>query len=248
MLVPQIQNVPSQHPRSGPSPARPPVPNNVVVSPTISRRLSLGSPTMSRRMSGVIIEEKDICYRLLLGGELVGRLIGRGGASIKQIREISGANVAVLEKETPPQLLAMNERIVRISGTADMKDRAVRLILHRIKEYTLKETTGIRNDEWIDETSPDPFARLNDDVPALLCLLVPDSACSHIIGTRGETLKRIADESKATIQVPRDPIPGYPGQRRIQLSGSISEVRGETTLVSSVVLRCVTPLCSFIVL
>ena len=81
-------------------------------------------------MFGTDDSEKDQEIRLLIQTGAVGAIIGKGGHKIKQIRELSGANVKAYQNCAPQS----SDRVVSIKGDRDTLVPALRLCFQVIVE------------------------------------------------------------------------------------------------------------------
>ncbi|KAL2607749.1 hypothetical protein R1flu_026322 [Riccia fluitans] len=84
--------------------------------------------------------------RLLIAGSQAGSLIGKGGTTIKDIRESSGANVRILPPEQLPVCSSAldNDRLVQIAGDVTQVKKALQMISAKLRENPPKETVSIR--------------------------------------------------------------------------------------------------------
>ena len=73
--------------------------------------------------------------RLLVDSQLVGYLVGRGGATIKDTIARSGANVRVLPKAELPACACIGDEVVKVGGGQEAVAAALRLLAAQIKAH-----------------------------------------------------------------------------------------------------------------
>ncbi|XP_021721418.1 KH domain-containing protein At4g18375-like [Chenopodium quinoa] len=101
------------------------------VSPTIeaARRLQPRCSEKIERDSGIVA----FTTRLLVPSTRIGCLIGRGGAIITEMRNITKANIRILSKDDLPKVAADDEEMVQISGDLDVAETALIHIASRLR-------------------------------------------------------------------------------------------------------------------
>ncbi|CAM6085149.1 unnamed protein product [Calypogeia fissa] len=84
--------------------------------------------------------------RLLIAGSQAGSLIGKQGATIKDVRETSGANVRILPPDQLPVCSSAleNDRLVQIAGEISQVQKALEMIGAKLRENPPKEIVSIR--------------------------------------------------------------------------------------------------------
>eukprot|EP00435_Cladocopium_sp_Y103_P032942 s1193_g8.t1 len=133
------------------------------------------------------------------------RVIGKGGASIKAIREQSGASLRVLQKELPQEMQRREDRVAVITGEPQQVQEAIAGVLERVFDRSgLPETAegSLRERDYIVE------------------VLVPEKSGSHLIGQKGERVKVLCQETKCDIRVGQDRVSGLGEQKKVRISGS----------------------------
>ncbi|XP_051129922.1 uncharacterized protein LOC127250601 [Andrographis paniculata] len=164
--------------------------------------------------------------RLLIAGSQAGGLIGVSGQNIENLRNTSGATVAVLSPNQLPPCASAHEsdRVVQISGDVPAVLRAVVEIGCQLRENPPKQVISIspsysagyhRQSQQlcVDPASAD-YATLE--------LLVPENLVGGLIGRFGANISRIRNESGANIKVYGSR--GEQTQRQIHLGGSAQQV------------------------
>lgn len=84
-------------------------------------------------------------FEMMVPGHKVGLIIGKGGETIKQLQEQSGAKIVIIQ-DTPE---AANEKPLRITGTAENVEQAKQLVLDivsqgDVRHLCVSEQTMIR--------------------------------------------------------------------------------------------------------
>jgi len=139
----------------------------------------------------------SLTLRMLMSGKEVGPIIGKGGEIINSIREESGAKIYITDGSCP-------ERVITVTGSTDTIFKAYTLICKK-----MEAGDGSR--------SRDSSCDRQDNLS--LCLLVPAGQCGSLIGKSGSKIKEIREETGASVQVARDPLPGST-ERSVTVAGS----------------------------
>ncbi|KAI3881538.1 hypothetical protein MKX03_035616 [Papaver bracteatum] len=166
--------------------------------PTYSPRL----PVVSSYGGSSRTEELKI--RLLCPHDKIGRVIGRGGSTIKSARQETGANIEVNDaKEDREECLIT---ILSTESPEDLKSMAVEAVL------TLQ---GKIND--IDNSDSDISIRL----------LVPSKVIGCIIGKSGSIINEIRKRTKADIRISKSEKPKCADSRDelVEVAGEVANVR-----------------------
>ncbi|KAH9604427.1 hypothetical protein KSS87_011227 [Heliosperma pusillum] len=101
------------------------------VSPTIeaARRLQPRCSEKTERDSGIV----SFTTRILVHSSCIGCLIGKGGAIISEMRNITRANIRILSKDDLPKVAADDDEMVQISGDLDVAETALIHITSRLR-------------------------------------------------------------------------------------------------------------------
>lgn len=129
----------------------------------------------------------DFSLKILVPGNTVGAVIGKGGASIREITESSSAKVNVRPRDDVGS--TRTERVIDIDGTVDSIAAAYEAIMF-IVEAEAKSANEEVSDASSDGTSLVP-----------LKVLVANELIGHIIGKGGSTIKQLSEDSGTTIQL-----------------------------------------------
>lgn len=145
---------------------------------------------------------EELIIRVLCSFSKIGRVIGKGGASIKSVRQASGARVEVDDKKAD-----RDECIITITATEtleDMKSMAVEAVL------LLQEKI---NDE--------------DDETVSIRLLVPSKVIGCIIGKSGSIIHEIRKRTKADVRISKGEKPkcADANDELVEVVGGVGSVR-----------------------
>ncbi|XP_039262490.1 insulin-like growth factor 2 mRNA-binding protein 1 isoform X2 [Styela clava] len=123
--------------------------------------------------------------RMLVSSQYVGAIIGKAGATIKQITHDTHARVDVHRKENP----GATEKAVTINGTPEACTAAVVKILEIVREEDRNARTAAGT--WTEDELP-------------LKLLAHNSLIGRLIGRDGRNLKAIQDKVDTKIAISKD--------------------------------------------
>uniref|UniRef100_A0A3B5XYM5 K Homology domain-containing protein n=1 Tax=Triticum aestivum TaxID=4565 RepID=A0A3B5XYM5_WHEAT len=113
----------------------------------------------------------DVTSRILVPGNQVGCLLGKGGSIIQQLRNDTGAGIRVLPSENLPQCALKSDELVQISGAPSLVRKALYEISTRLHRHPRKENPSL--EEIIDAStqrkreSPPPLPHENHMLPHL---------------------------------------------------------------------------------
>ncbi|VAH16654.1 unnamed protein product [Triticum turgidum subsp. durum] len=113
----------------------------------------------------------DVTARILVPGNQVGCLLGKGGSIIQQLRNDTGAGIRVLPSENLPQCALKSDELVQISGAPSLVRKALYEISTRLHRHPRKENPSL--EEIIDAStqrkreSPPPLPHENHMLPHL---------------------------------------------------------------------------------
>ncbi|XP_057962482.1 KH domain-containing protein At4g18375-like isoform X2 [Malania oleifera] len=151
---------------------------------------------------GSASRSEELVVRVLCPSDKIGRVIGKGGGSIKSVRQTSGARVEV--DDTKDQ---RDECIITVTSTEsadDIKSMAVEAVLL---------LQGKINDE--------------DDDTITIRLLVPSKVIGCIIGKSGSIINEIRKRTKADIRISKGQKPkcADASDELVEVVGEVSSVR-----------------------
>ncbi|KAK7245650.1 hypothetical protein RIF29_40498 [Crotalaria pallida] len=154
-------------------------------------------------VSGVGAQQsEELIIRMLCPSDKIGRVIGKGGSTIKSMREASGARIEVDDSKA-----RHDECLILISATessSDLKSMAVEAVLL---------LQGKINDE--------------DDTTVSIRLLVPSKVIGCIIGKSGSIINEIRKRTKADVRISRSDKPkcADANDELVELVGRVDCVR-----------------------
>ena len=168
----------------------------------------------------------DVGIKMLLPTSIIGSIIGKGGAVISQLAELSHAKIKI----GGPQdcYPGSSEQVVFIQGDDDAVDMVQELIWHRIAEHTRLRTLGIPDTEpWNPSGTLEKLRTFpSSAVPGVAVtgnILIPTAVCGALIGPNGSTIKALAEETGVHIQLKSksDPVSARTSERLMTLSGDV---------------------------
>lgn len=154
-------------------------------------------------------QSEELIVRMLCPSDKIGQLIGKGGGTIKRMRQASGARIEVDDSKARHDECLIT--ITATESTSDLKSVAVEAVL------LLQEKI---NDE--------------DDAPVSIRLLVPSKVIGCIIGRSGAIINEIRKRTKADIQISRSNKPKYADD-----NDELVEVVGEVDCVRDALIQIV---------
>ncbi|KAK6124054.1 hypothetical protein DH2020_042200 [Rehmannia glutinosa] len=151
---------------------------------------------------GSASRSEELTVKVLCPSNMIGRVIGKGGSSIKSIRQESGARVEVDDPKTNH-----NECVITVISTEsldDLKSMAVEAVLL---------LQGKINDE--------------DDESVKLRILVPSRVIGCIIGKSGSIINEIRKRTKADIRISKGEKPKCADEsdELVEIFGQVGNLR-----------------------
>lgn len=126
---------------------------------------------------------------LLVSTQIVGLLIGKNGATLREIISESSANIFFQSIEDLPE--CCSQRIISVVGSRGAILQAVARIVNRVQ---------LMGGHFSKDGRPDP-AEIADHNKQLMKWIIPQYLCGALIGRGGEGIKRINDVSGAWVKV-----------------------------------------------
>ncbi|XP_042378734.1 KH domain-containing protein At4g18375-like [Zingiber officinale] len=151
---------------------------------------------------GAPTHSEDLVLQVLCPSDKIGRVIGKGGSTIKSIRQSSGATISVDDKKDDT-----DECIITVTSTEstnDVKSSAIEAVL------LLQEKI---NDQ--------------DDNNANIRLLVPSKAIGCLIGKSGSIINDMRKSTKAIIYISKGKKPknASSDSELVEVSGEVGRLR-----------------------
>lgn len=183
------------------------------------------------------LSPSETFFKILCPADKTGGLIGKGGATIRQVREETGAKIRIDDS-----LSGCDERVIVIiancnvdelsnSAVNDESSSQAQRALIRVFERILKV------DEEGNAVQSDEFSDVRSTQGAVICrLLAPSYQVGCVLGKGWKIIEKIRQETGAQVRVlSKDQIPACasPGDELIQITGGFSAVRRALLSVSS---------------
>ncbi|KAK0181264.1 hypothetical protein PV327_003560 [Microctonus hyperodae] len=177
-----------------------------------------GSNSGGSASGGSMMGSHSNFVEIMIPGPKVGLIIGKGGETIKQLQEKSGAKMVVIQ-DGPNQ---EQEKPLRITGDPQKMEYAKQLVYELIAEKEMQMFhRGSRSGErsFPAENNFNPGSANPEGVE----VLVPRAAVGVVIGKGGDMIKKIQSETGARVQFQQGREDG-PGDRKCLLSGKPQQV------------------------
>uniref|UniRef100_A0AC34QHX4 K Homology domain-containing protein n=1 Tax=Panagrolaimus sp. JU765 TaxID=591449 RepID=A0AC34QHX4_9BILA len=160
------------------------------------------------------MSDAEVQIKILIPAAAVGALIGKGGESMRNLKNESGCRVQM--SKTQEVYHNTNERICLVKGKVASCMMVVQTILDRIKEKA--DNSG----------HTDPYDLKGIDRSKEMKLIVPNTSAGMVIGKSGASIKEIRESTGASIQM-KLIVPNTSAGMVIGKSGaSIKEIREST--------------------
>ncbi|KAI9297488.1 hypothetical protein K502DRAFT_340192 [Neoconidiobolus thromboides FSU 785] len=173
-------------------------------TPTSSILQTLGVPSNIRREQVSVPNNK------------VGLVIGRGGETIRELMEFSGARMNVVMEQTSEQILK-NEKFINIQGTEECIRKAREFITQILNgEYTSPRGGNNQNLNGFEKSS----------------IQVPTDKVGLVIGRGGETIKGLMQQTRTKIFIEMPDVTPTPPTRTINISGTQSNIEYAKNLIN----------------
>ncbi|KAL8129510.1 hypothetical protein V2J09_018665 [Rumex salicifolius] len=146
--------------------------------------------------------QEELIIRVLCPSDKIGRVIGKGGMSIKSIRQATGAQIEVVDNKGKGEDSLVT--VISSESVDDLKSMAVEAVL------LLQEKI---NDE--------------DAETMTIRLLVPSKVIGCIIGKGGSIINEIRKKSKADVRISKGKTPKYgdSDDEFVEVAGQVVNVR-----------------------
>jgi len=152
------------------------------------------------------LDPDNVEVGLYIQNNFIGKLIGKGGESVKKIRVASGG--ANIQFSKSNQRSFSNKQIVSVTGNEEQVTNACLEILKRIVE-------------------------LSDGYHPGLTFLIPHSFCGMFIGKKGSNVRELQKESGVEVNVSKMPVqlPGGSVVALAELKGETEQIEDACTTV-----------------
>eukprot|EP00850_Spirogloea_muscicola_P021313 SM000244S08548 [mRNA] locus=s244:111786:114192:- [translate_table: standard] len=168
----------------------------------------------------------EASFRLLVPAKRVGSIIGKQGATVKQLREDTGAKIKITDS-----VPAADERVVLVSSLDEEGQpwSAAMEALLRLVAICSNAKEDKEEDEMMEEDSTGPAPTCN------VRLLIAGSQAGSVIGKGGATINEIRETTGASVRVSEDlPAGSSPTDRLVQVSGESLAVESALKLVCGI--------------
>lgn len=149
---------------------------------------------------------------MMVPGNKVGLVIGKGGETIKQLQERAGVKMVMIQDSNIP---SANEKPLRISGDPQKCQRAKEMVLDLLAEKEMENMNKGFNDYG-------SYGGGGGGGPPME-IPVPRTAVGIVIGKNGDMIKKIQQESGAKVQFKADD--GNSPERVCAIAGSPDKVQ-----------------------
>lgn len=162
---------------------------------------------------------------IMIPGSKVGLIIGKGGETIKQLQERTGAKMVVVQ-EGPGQEM---EKPLRISGDPQKVEHAKQLVYELIADKGDAQQSNPRNNynnrerDGGERSQGGGYGGGPPHGGDQMEIFVPKLAVGVVIGKGGDMIKKIQNETGCRLQFLQTKNDG-PGDRRCVISGSKQQV------------------------
>lgn len=143
-------------------------------------------------------------FRFLITNAIAGVVIGKGGETVKQIREQCDVVVNIMKAD------GFEERVMVVKGEPHNVAKAMSMVVQGIVANNEKTSQGVNSTD----------ARV----------LVHSMHCGAIIGKGGSTIKETMANSGASLKISNEPLPGST-EKVCDIAGSPSQITSALTAV-----------------
>lgn len=171
-------------------------------------------------LPGTVAADAPKVVEFLVPKAKVGLCIGRGGDTIKQLKEKSGTQMQMIQDDP----IAL-EKPLRITGDTYAVERAKHLVEELIAEKKIEITESNLSFNTGDQNS--------ENNTTTVMISVPKGAVGSVIGKKGETIKRILAETGAKVQF--DPADSAAAVREAHIIGPAESVKHAEETVKNII-------------
>lgn len=135
--------------------------------------------------------------------DMVGKIIGKGGATIRQLQDLSGAHVDVAKQP----LVGEATRRVTLTGSPEQVEKCNNLIQMKLSGEQLP---GVQGQAAVMGESE-------------MRVYIPNDMVGKVIGKGGETIRSLQDQSGAHMDVAKECAPGM-SNREVTVKGTPAQM------------------------
>ena len=192
-------------------------------------------PNKNQRYPNGIVINGEKMLDMMIPGNKVGYVIGKGGEMIRNLQERAGVKMTVFQDSNEATDM---EKQLRITGLPDKVDYAQQLVNDLLTEKEI-ETVRLKANSF-NRTNEYGTQRSNNiEVP------VPPKYIGLVIGKGGETIRRIQMESGAKVQFDTTKVDSE-GNKVCQIDGNPDAVQRAVNMVNEIVENAM--VCSLLIL
>jgi hypothetical protein len=175
-------------------------------------------------------KKHDCCLKFLLNNLFAGVLIGSGGSLIKELMEITQAEVHV--SNATDFYPGTNLRCIYITGSEASVNLAQSLIWEMIGQQTYAQNENNRSLAWhptVAKNNPGEY----DQIEVEGKLTIPATAGGMIVGKGGLTMRAIAEDSGVEVSIDSKDDAEVTNERVMTLRGTVAGCMNCTFLILS---------------
>lgn len=175
-------------------------------------------------------KKHDCCLKFLLNNLFAGVLIGSGGSLIKELMEITQAEVHV--SNATDFYPGTNLRCIYITGSEASVNLAQSLIWEMIGQQTFAQNENNRSLAWhptVAKNNPGEY----DQIEVEGKLTIPATAGGMIVGKGGLTIRAIAEDSGVEVSIDSKDDAEITNERVMTLRGTVAGCMNCTFLILS---------------
>uniref|UniRef100_A0A6M2DRD4 Putative k-similarity type rna binding protein n=1 Tax=Xenopsylla cheopis TaxID=163159 RepID=A0A6M2DRD4_XENCH len=170
---------------------------------------------------------------IMIPGPKVGLIIGKGGETIKQLQEKSGAKMIVIQEGPNPE----QEKPLRITGDIQKVEYAKQLVYDLIAEKEMQAFN--RGGRMGGNGGPGRPDDMGQEFPNLgggewIEVFVPKIAVGVVIGKGGDMIKKIQMDTGCRLQFQQNKHEG-PGDRLCYLQGKPQQVQAAKDMIEDLI-------------
>lgn len=180
-------------------------------------------------MAALLSPLPSVSLKFLVSSTFAGSLIGTGGASVKELMEVTGCRVTV--SGTQDFFPGTSERVVVLSGESENVTIAASLIWELL--YLQNQNPGkIRSIVWSPKSYKDLLSSDNERVLTGK-ITIPADAGGLILGRGGANMRFMCEECGAKIQMTTKEEAVFTQERVMSITGTVPQCRKATSLIIS---------------
>jgi len=139
------------------------------------------------------------CTEMMIPGSKVGLIIGKGGLTIKQLQERTGAKMVIIQ-DGPNQEM---EKLLKISGDPQKVEHAKQLVFELLQDKGNDQPNRSQNQRSMQDHGGAYFnaGRGNDGGGDQFEIVIPKVAVGVVIGKEGSMIKKIQSDTGCSMKI-----------------------------------------------